>query len=118
MDTSFFSQLKTKYPELAETAKDFNVTIENVLALYANSVHSGNIETGFAAWVGQSLKMKYTNDPTTDEINSKFSRYITELTMVSEGISCYPIEESMAVLTDRIRVIVRHLVNMHNWLIK
>jgi hypothetical protein len=116
---NFFQNLAPNNPALVNEAKQNNgiITRAKILEILNQNTLCGQIETGGAIWLASHISAKFTNNPDKDRDNSNLCKYLRNLTEISEGVSCYPLEKSVELYDARLAVIATHLYQMHQWLL-
>jgi hypothetical protein len=116
---NFFQNLAANNPALVNEAKQNNgiITRAKILEILNQNTLCGQIETGGAIWLASHISAKFTNNPDKDRDNSNLCKYLRNLTEISEGVSCYPLEKSVELYDARLAVIATHLYQMHQWLL-
>ena len=116
---SFFQNLAANNPELViEAQQNNNTTRANIMEILNHNTMRVNIETGYNVWLASHISAKFHNNEVKDREQSNLARYIRNMTMISEGISCYPMERGEDDYNDRLAEVATHLHQMHRWLLK
>lgn len=116
---NFFQNLAANNPELViEAQQNNNTTRANIMEILEHNRMYGQIETGYRVWLASHISAKFHNNEVKDREQSNLARYIRNMTMISEGISCYPMEKTVEKYEERIAQLATHLYQMHQWLLK